>query len=379
MLVRNDYRQCITNIGCSIQRYFGIQPVHETLSDLDEILEEKQPRNVVLILYDGMGSRILDRNLPADCFLQKNRLREITSVFPATTTAATTSILSGLNPVEHGFLGWDCYIPPLDKVITLFRYREKGHEEICQPYVDMCGEFMPKFIRDQINEKGTAQSYGVSPFLDVPYESYDEMLAKIAELTEKPGRKYIYGYYNEPDGTMHRTGPDSPETIELLREINEKTERLASKLKDTLLIIIADHGHMAVDSYILDDYPQLLQLLERPVSIEPRAASFKVREGKKQEFLKVFREIFHDDFVLYDAEEVIASGLFGPGREHPYFRQQLGDYLAVSYGNRCMVQDAGSAIASQHAGYTDDEIYIPLIVVDCDRLADETQGDRHGS
>ncbi len=61
MLVKNDYRQCITSIGCSVQRYFGLQPAHETLNDLDELLEREQPENVIVLLYDGMGSRILDR------------------------------------------------------------------------------------------------------------------------------------------------------------------------------------------------------------------------------------------------------------------------------------------------------------------------------
>ena len=373
MLVKNDYRQCITSIGCSVQRYFGLQPVHETLNDLDELLERKQPENVIVLLYDGMGSRILDRHLSPDSFLQRNRLRELTTVFPATTTAATTSVICGLNPGEHGFLGWDCYVPPIDKVITLFRNREKGHQEICQPFVDLLDQFQPKRIIDQINEAGKYQAYGVSPFMEVPYESYDEMLDKIVELTRKPGRKYIYAYDTEPDSSMHHYGPDSPEVVALIEERNRKSEILASRLKDAVLIITADHGHMAVDNYLLEDYPQLLDLLERPVSIEPRAASFKVRKGKKREFERLFKAIFKDDFRLYKADEIIRSGLFGPGREHPWFRQQLGDYLAISYGNKAMVQSENEAIASQHAGYSDDEIYIPLIAVcsDCQNVQKE--------
>ena len=361
MLVKNDYRQCITSIGCSVQRYFGLQPSHESLSDLDAILEREQPENVIVLLYDGMGSRILDRHLSPDSFLQRNRLRELTTVFPATTTAATTSIICGLHPVEHGFLGWNCYVPPLDKIITLFRFREMGHQEICQPYIDLLDEFQPKRIIDQINEAGRYQAYGVSPFMEVTYETYDEMLDKIVELTNKPGRKYIYAYDTQPDSSMHHFGPDSMEVAALIEERNRKSEILASRLENSVLIITADHGHMAIENYILEDYPQLLELLERPVSIEPRAASFKVKEGRKAEFEQMFREIFGEDFSLYDAEEVIRSGLFGPGKEHPWFRQQIGDYLAISYGNKAIVPTINEAIASQHAGYSDDEIYIPLI------------------
>ncbi|MBQ6654947.1 MAG: alkaline phosphatase family protein [Erysipelotrichaceae bacterium] len=366
MIVRNDYTQCITNVACSIQRYFGIEPAHETLSDLDEILERKQPQNVILILYDGMGSRILERNMPADCFFLKNRLRDITSVFPATTTAATTSVICGLNPVEHGFLGWNCYIPPLDRVITLFRYREKGHQEICQEFIDMFPSFNPKRIIDQINEKGEDAGYGVSPFMEYPYETYDEMLEKIRELAERPGRKYMYVYDSQPDTSMHLTGPDSAETVALIRERDEKTEQLCRQLHDAVVIVLADHGHKAVENVLLDDHPELTELMERPASIEPRAVSFKVKDGCHGEFERRFRDLFGEDFVLYPAEEVIKSGLFGTGKEHPYFRQQLGDYLAISYGNKCIVDGPRDVLASQHAGYTDDEIYIPLIVISCD-------------
>ena len=44
----------------------------------------------------------------------------IDAVFPATTTASTTSVLSGKNPNEHGWLGWDLYFKEFDKTISIF-------------------------------------------------------------------------------------------------------------------------------------------------------------------------------------------------------------------------------------------------------------------
>ncbi|MCQ2748458.1 MAG: alkaline phosphatase family protein [Clostridia bacterium] len=49
-----------------------------------------------------MGSEILDRILGDRSFLGRNKLRDLHSVFPPTTTAATTSLLTGLNPSQHG-------------------------------------------------------------------------------------------------------------------------------------------------------------------------------------------------------------------------------------------------------------------------------------
>lgn len=32
--------------------------------------------------------------------------------------------------------------------------------------------------------------------------------------------------------------------------------------------------------------------------------------------------------------------------------------------NKCIITDGDKVVKSQHAGYTEDEIYVPLIVVD---------------
>ena len=104
-----DYDNCITNLACSIEKYFDITPRHKTLPDVDKLLEEKQPENVVLLLADGLGSRILDQILDKNDFLIQKRSREIFSVFPPTTAADLTSIKTGLNPPEHGMVGWTAY------------------------------------------------------------------------------------------------------------------------------------------------------------------------------------------------------------------------------------------------------------------------------
>ena len=103
MKIRNNYNECITNLACSIRKYFELEYNHNTLDYIDKLLEEKQPKNVIVMLFDGMGSRILDRTLNKDDFFIKNRYKEITTVFPATTTAANTSeaVTSGAKTVEE--------------------------------------------------------------------------------------------------------------------------------------------------------------------------------------------------------------------------------------------------------------------------------------
>lgn len=365
MEVKNNYNECITNLACSIQKYFGIEPKHNTIDYVDKILNEKQPKNVVMILFDGMGSRILDRTLAKDSFFNRNKIKDITTVFPATTTAATTSIITGLNPVEHGWLGWNMYIKPINKTITLFKNQVKGTTQISNKFLEVKYMLDIKTITEQINEKGKYASKMIYPFGDNSYSNIDDMFKKIKKECAKNGRKYIYAYCEEPDGRMHSNGPDSILVKKLIKEINQKTEEFCEELEDTIVIVIADHGHKLVNPIYLDEYPEILKMLERTTSLEQRAVSFKVKEEHKKEFPKKFNEIFGNDIKIYSKQEVIDSKLFGDGEANELFEDALGDYLAIAYDTgKCIVSSGDDVYVSHHAGYSDDEIYVPLIVVD---------------
>ena len=64
-LVWPDYKNCIANLPNSILRKFGVTPAGDTLPLLDRYLE-KDYRNIVVILLDGMGKSILERHLEKD-------------------------------------------------------------------------------------------------------------------------------------------------------------------------------------------------------------------------------------------------------------------------------------------------------------------------
>ena len=94
-IVLPDYKNSILNITSSILKSYGINSRYSTLGLLDSALE-KRYKNVVLMIFDGMGIDILENNLPDDSFLRRNNRQHITSVFPCTTTAAMTAYYSGV-------------------------------------------------------------------------------------------------------------------------------------------------------------------------------------------------------------------------------------------------------------------------------------------
>lgn len=365
MIVRNNYNECITNLACSIQKYFDIDYKHNTLEYIDKILKDTNPKNVVIILCDGMGSRILDRVLNKNDFLIKNRLKEITTVFPATTVAATTAITTGLNPVESGMLGWNMYYKDLDKVVTTYFNCEKSdpNEIVQEDIVNYRKIHMKeKTISSYINETGKYKGYSLYPFGPNAYETTNDMYERIEALCNEDGKKYIYAYNTEPDSTMHELGSNSKEAYNLIKKINNDIENLSTKLKDTALIVIADHGHINVENIHLENYPDIVDCLDKNTSLEPRAVNFFIKAGKKEIFENLFNKYFGNDFNLYQKEDIINSCLFGTGEENEIFRDALGDYLAIAKTNKAILYNGGEELKSQHAGYTDDEIYVPLIV-----------------
>lgn len=315
---------------------------------------------------DGMGSNIMDRILSKDSFLLKHRIKSITTVFPATTVAATTSMMTGLNPVETAMLGWYTYYKDIDKTITTFMNSEKGDKNYIplQEAIEYKNKHMiTKSIMEEINEKGKDSGHILFPFGENPYHDIDDLYNKIESLCNEDGKKYIYAYDTEPDHTMHELGTDVHEINEIIENINSKVEELSKKLKDTIIFVVADHGHKNVENIMLEDYPDIVECVGKNTSIEPRAVNFFIKENKRQEFEVLFNKYFGEDFDLYTKEDVINSNLFGDGKENEIFRDILGDYLAIAKTNKTLLYGGSEILKSQHAGYTDDEIYVPLIVI----------------
>lgn len=265
------------------------------------------------------------------------------------------------------------YYPELGKNVTVFMNTDQLKEEKDgtikepAPAADYHAgfKFTPyKNIIDKINEAG-GKAYASMPFLDPFPKDLDAVLSRIKELCDLPGKKFIYGYWTEPDSTMHKYGPDSDAAHKLMLSLEKKLEEFASGLSDTLLFIIADHGQLTCRNHCLLDYPEIMKCLVRLPSIEPRTLNFFVKEEYKAEFPKLFRSTFGNKFLLLSKEEIIESNLFGIGTENKIFRDTLGDYIAIAVAEDAIfvTHAEADAMPGGHAGLTQEELDIPLIVI----------------
>lgn len=243
-----DYDRSLLSLSSSILKYFGVKDCkHKSLPELDSLLQ-KQPKNVVVMLFDGLGSSLLDWHLPQSAFLRQHKLCDISSVFPPTTTAATTTVQSGYSPFEHSWLGWDLYFSELDENVTAFRNKLQKDGSKAASY-NIAQKYIPyKSIFDRISEAdGTVGVHYLSMFSSEKVFTVRSAMKKILKISRQPGRQYIYLYWYQPDHAMHQNGVKDKKITSMVDKINKRVEKLSSQLTDTVAVAIADHGLVDVE------------------------------------------------------------------------------------------------------------------------------------
>lgn len=363
-IILPDYENCGLNVASAVLRHFGVECHHPAQKDMERLLREKEYKNIVVMLFDGLGNMALDKHLSGHAFLRKCECTQMTAVFPPTTVAATTTIESGEAPVEHGWVGWSQYIAPLDRHVDIFLDRDSVTHEKMGEGKSVAQKFMPyRNICEKLNETGRVQAHIVSPFGTDKVFSLDELFKTAQSLCHAEGRRYIYTYWAEPDHTMHDEGTGAVEDI--VRDIDERVQAFCEQADDdTLVLITADHGLIDCKHLFMQDYPELMEMCMRPFGLEARDAAFYVKPEYMDVFPEKFREAFADKgFWLLSKDEVVQMKLFGKGQEQPLFCSFLGDYLAISTGEYALNWEYDPhPLVGLHAGISRDEMLVPLIV-----------------
>ncbi|MDY6407376.1 MAG: alkaline phosphatase family protein [Pseudomonadota bacterium] len=364
-----DYDHSILGIPNSVLKHYGVQTNYASLPVLDTYLQT-EPKNIVIWIWDGFGSDLFQKLLSPKAFLKYHIKDELSSVFPPTTTAATTTYYSGLPPVVHGWIGWSPYFPEYGKAIELFSGKDtytqcdtgiKPFQKL--PYMHLfekirahnpaisCHEIFPQKIRTD----------GV--------DTFEKQCDHILKYTQCGGRQFILAYWPEPDHSCHHNGTYDTSVQKLVRHMNHEAHKLCRKLKDTLLIISADHGHVPVSEvFYIDTYPEITDCLRTPLNLDDRVSAIFLKDGKEADFLKAFDTYLKKDFILMKSDDALSQNLFGFGPLNPRIKDFIGDYLLIATGTRILRQRVGDLVSgpelkSSHAGLTPLEMRVPLIVI----------------
>ena len=352
----------IVGVSRTLRNYCGIPSEGEEDPYVRAWLDCFRPRCVIALLIDGMGSSVLKTYLKEDDFFVRHTVRNISTVFPPTTTAAVTSFATGREPCETCWLGWNQYIEEKDDNIVMFLNRSMYGNQKYGRYT--WERFPAEYQHEEMQRKGIkADSVWPGWGASHPSETPEEMAENIVRLAENPQMRFLYAYWDGFDSLMHEYGPSSEKTGQELRHLQDVFEAMTERLpEDCGLLIIADHSQIDVQCIDVKADEELCGMLRKKPALEMRTVSFYVKPEFLTDFRNIFLERYGDAFDLLTHAEVMERKLFGSSKPHPDFERMIGDYLAVSRSSKNLVYGRG-AVKGDHAGGLEEEAYVPLIMI----------------
>lgn len=357
------YKNSIANFTAALMKNYNLPTTYEP-SALVEFLLSKKYKHVVLMVLDGMGRHIIDKNCSNGSILKTHQVMNLHSVFPPTTVAATTTFTTGLAPIESGWLGWHLYLNNEDPSITLFKNEVNSTKEAFTKFnvEDVIG-------RDYwYNHLKRAKHYTVYPsWGENGVNSLSEAFAKVKENCEKEESNFTYMYWDEPDNLMHEYGTTSQIVKIKLLEIEELVNKFAEEIpNETIVLVTADHGLIDVEPLELVNYPDFIECLSKPFAGEGRFAQFYVKEDKEELFKELFNKYFGESFMLMSKKEFIDSKMAGVNEPNKVVEYALGDYVAIGTGGYYFTEklnDDDLIFKAHHAGITPEEMETCVILL----------------
>lgn len=353
----------------------------------------RRPERVLLLVLDGMGYYHLKHLLAKYPDLLLNRLVDsgvmipVTSVFPSTTVNALTSYSTGLTPQEHGMVGYRLYLKETAAITNMIRLSVLGNEignSAIDAGIDPKTFLGAPTLYAQLRRVGVTSHILIGKYISRsglssiiydekekihPVVNFSDMLVVARRILQKAnGATFLSLYWGATDAIAHTYGPWTDEVTAELRSIDTALMReLVGRVKDTLIIICADHGFVPMresDYHDISRIPELDHDLLLPPLGEPRASYLYLRDGSRKRVLAAINAHLTDGLVAIESETALASGLLGTGRVNPEVHNRIGDLIVVATGPGAILHPYKDAVKlnGMHGGLTKEEMLVPLIV-----------------
>ncbi len=396
----------VGNIPATVGRALGVTlpgvlpPLRNDL--LDGLLDGVQ--RVVLLVIDALGWETLQDvmarrpDLIFHRLATRGRLWPLTTTFLSTTNSVLSTIHTGRAPVEHGLLAYSLFLREWQMAVEAISF-----STILRPFTGTLAEwgfeaekFLPVPGIGQMLAVQGIPSYALTldAFVKTPLSvmhnrgmqdvfgyatASDFWLTLRRILEQRPERSFVSAYWSAVDTLAHRLGPlDESGDAEIVSLALLMEEIFLNRLTPaaragTLLLMTADHGQITTppeSAILLDQHPALLDALFLPPLGEGRVPFFYVRNGQYETVRQYVDEHFAGQFIFFSQDEVLRSGLLGPGVPCAETRHRLGDIVGIATGNAHFARDAESVkkkpMLGRHGSLTPQEMLVPLLAVRLD-------------
>lgn len=385
-----DYeRYCIGNVPDTVRSLLDVpadRPLPpDVIGGVDGGLE-----NVVLVVVDGYGLDAWRRDHPDHRFLRTitevGRVTPLTSIYPSETAAAITTLETGQLACEHGRIGWNVYEPTTDRSFLALDGRVKvGDTEWTDEAFEGVAFLYPGLADAGVDCHRLQPFEGSSPGVTHHvYDGLDAFGSRLAGVVNAAaGSTYVYGYLPHVDHVAHDVGTEASAYVETVRTVFTQLRRFVVGLdrgtaEQTLLLILADHGHVDTDperNVDLASYETLMANLRRhadgtPVRLagSPRNVHLHLRTGTVEATREALSGL---DARTFTREETLGMDLFGDRSASEHFRRRCGDLVLIHrelgtwFGD---VEPDELGLVGMHGGLHPDEMLVPFAAVRADRL-----------
>jgi hypothetical protein len=333
-------------------------------------------RSVVVCVVDGLGALNLAARRGHARFLSSLATKRdvARTVFPSTTAAALTSLLTGTEPGRHGLVGYRLRVPGTDRVPDQLKGWENGGldplswQRSVPLMTSESAAGRPCFVVSRPEYVGTGFTAATLRGAEfVSAADLAERAAIAADLAARHPGALVYLYAPDLDSIGHKLGWESDAWSAGLEKVDAAIRILAESLRaDTGALVTADHGMV--------DVPRHRHLLLTPdsplaagvaaVAGEPRMLHLYAEPGQADALLAEWQRSEASRSWVLSRTQAVEAGLFGP--VDPEVLPRIGDVLvaaraAVAYYDDRLPDKGAQKMIGQHGSLTPEERIVPLL------------------
>ncbi|GAA3625307.1 alkaline phosphatase family protein [Microbacterium awajiense] len=329
-------------------------------------------RSAIVFLVDGLGALNLRARAGHARFLARVGLRSdvARTVFPSTTAAALTSLLTATDAGRHGIAGYRLRVPETGAVVNQLRgWDTDGLDRSWLRAAPLTDEDRPTYVVSKAEYAGTGLTDAIMHgAIFVGADDLDQRMAAAAEIANTVDGAFVYLYAPELDAVGHKHGWESERWLETLERLDAAAALLARAIApDVGLLVTADHGMVDVPRHrhvLLSEGDRLVHGVAE-IGGEPRMLHLYAEPGCEDDLLDAWRDAESGRSWVLSRAEAVASGLFGAHVDHAV-AARLGDVLVaaratIAYYDDRVADKAPQKMIGQHGSLTDQERIVPLL------------------
>ncbi len=324
----------------------------------------REAEAVVLLVLDGLGWNALREHAGVMPELAGMEGGPITTVTPATTASALTSIATGLAPAQHGILGYRMLVG--GSVLNVLRWSVYGGGRPPDPFdvqrhTAFLGRAVPTVTKSEFRTTGFTEAH-LRGGRFVGWHT-TAALVELCLAEVEAGERLVYSYYPGVDSIAHEFGLRGRVWQRELGAADAIVGALLESLPErAALLVTADHGqvHLEPDSWIA--MPDL-GAMTTAMAGDGRFRYLYARKGAARELAEAARDQLGERAWVWSRAELLDEGLLGAGATGSV-PGRIGDVILAARDEVAFIDPAlpnEMKLLSGHGSLSADEMLVPLV------------------